>query len=299
MINETMSLRTDAMSPSSSSMHRPSLQIGVAVASSATVAAGLGFAIVYFLNRTILPSFLVLTSAMGLGLVAGLVSRFSLTDYSARVRWLVALFALCVGMVFLGWLSSGILGFNLIYGMENGPDWMGLGRFGLGALAAWLAVKAWAVRSSARVHRDRNLRSPRTWLRNVFAKRARRGEETAAAVITSSQAAAPNRQPTQRVASIGNRDSPRREGPRQDSAAALRPIPQLGVKLKSKLRRRIQPPQYSIRLAKEVEHRCPFCLGLVDPIDPKGVKECKVCNTLHHTDCWAVTGTCQVPHHHQ
>jgi hypothetical protein len=26
------------------------------------------------------------------------------------------------------------------------------------------------------------------------------------------------------------------------------------------------------------------------------VKKCEVCNTLHHADCWAITGMCQVPH---
>jgi hypothetical protein len=24
--------------------------------------------------------------------------------------------------------------------------------------------------------------------------------------------------------------------------------------------------------------------------------ECKICHTLHHADCWAVTGACQIPH---
>jgi hypothetical protein len=26
------------------------------------------------------------------------------------------------------------------------------------------------------------------------------------------------------------------------------------------------------------------------------VVECEVCHTLHHKDCWDVTGICQVPH---
>jgi hypothetical protein len=25
--------------------------------------------------------------------------------------------------------------------------------------------------------------------------------------------------------------------------------------------------------------------------------ECQICHTLHHADCWAITGTCQVPHY--
>lgn len=287
------------MSPSDPSIHRTSLQSGVAVTSSATVAAGLGFAVVYSVNHTILPSALVLTSAVGLGIVAGWVSRFTLTDHGARIRWLVALFALCVGMVFLGWLSRGILGFNLLSGGENGPDWIGLGRFGMGALAAWLSVKAWDRRSWSRVQRERTSRSPRTRLQNALTSLVRRGEATAVTPTISSSTAAPNRRPQQREAVINTGDPLRRGAARQDQAAASRADPKLSVKLKSKFRRRTPPPQYSIRLAEEVEHRCPYCLGLVDPKDPGGVKECKVCNTLHHADCWAVTGTCQVPHHHK
>jgi len=24
--------------------------------------------------------------------------------------------------------------------------------------------------------------------------------------------------------------------------------------------------------------------------------ECPICHTMHHKDCWDITGTCQVPH---
>jgi len=51
-----------------------------------------------------------------------------------------------------------------------------------------------------------------------------------------------------------------------------------------------------VQLALVEEHRCPYCLDLVTHGDPRGVKECEVCNTLHHGDCWAITGVCQVPH---
>jgi hypothetical protein len=53
-----------------------------------------------------------------------------------------------------------------------------------------------------------------------------------------------------------------------------------------------------IRLLGAIEHRCPFCLEIVEKNDPRGVKICKICHTYHHADCWDVTGTCQVPHHH-
>ena len=60
---------------------------------------------------------------------------------------------------------------------------------------------------------------------------------------------------------------------------------------KSRSRRRPQ-----LKLAVVEEHRCPYCLDLVSRNDARGIKECDVCHTLHHADCWAITGFCQVPH---
>jgi hypothetical protein len=51
-----------------------------------------------------------------------------------------------------------------------------------------------------------------------------------------------------------------------------------------------------IHLIGEEEHRCPYCLNEVDPQDPEGVVVCSICHTMHHKNCWDVTGTCQVPH---
>lgn len=53
-----------------------------------------------------------------------------------------------------------------------------------------------------------------------------------------------------------------------------------------------------VRLVGEEEHRCPFCLEIVEPGDPRGTVECPICHTRHHADCWSVTGICQVPHYH-
>ena len=52
-----------------------------------------------------------------------------------------------------------------------------------------------------------------------------------------------------------------------------------------------------LQLSDEEEHRCPYCLELIGPDDPRGTVECEICHTLHHADCWAITGACQVPHY--
>jgi hypothetical protein len=51
-----------------------------------------------------------------------------------------------------------------------------------------------------------------------------------------------------------------------------------------------------VQLAVYEEHRCPYCLENVKRNDPRGSVECPICHTLHHKDCWDITGTCQVPH---
>ena len=61
-------------------------------------------------------------------------------------------------------------------------------------------------------------------------------------------------------------------------------------------KRRKRNKKARVQLALVEEHRCPYCFDLVTRTDPRGVKECPVCHTLHHKDCWDVTGTCQVPH---
>ncbi len=51
-----------------------------------------------------------------------------------------------------------------------------------------------------------------------------------------------------------------------------------------------------LRIMRVVEDRCPYCLDVVKRNDPRGITVCEVCGTPHHSDCWAITGKCQVPH---
>lgn len=61
-------------------------------------------------------------------------------------------------------------------------------------------------------------------------------------------------------------------------------------------RKRLFKRKPQLQISMYEEHKCPFCLEEVKRNDPRGVKKCEVCNTLHHADCWAITGFCQVPH---
>lgn len=94
--------------------------------------------------------------------------------------------------------------------------------------------------------------------------------------------------------------------------ARLRPSPRVGTRSNGGARstvlkeakkgstavrsRRKRSRRKAIEFALTGEHRCPYCLDPVTRTDARGVKECEVCHTLHHADCWAITGFCQVPH---
>jgi hypothetical protein len=79
---------------------------------------------------------------------------------------------------------------------------------------------------------------------------------------------------------------------------ALQPPPtKMAEKSVKSKRKRIIRRKPRLQLSKAVEHRCPYCLELIIPDDPRGTVECKICHTLHHADCWAITGACQVPHY--
>jgi hypothetical protein len=203
---------------------------------------------------------------------------------------LVALFGLCIGMIPMGWLSRGVLGFDLITHGAIKPDWEGLLRLFLGAATAWLAVRAWARRPTPQTPPIPHRRSISDSLPRSMHLESNMGSEAEAHPNLSQTSA--NRRLT-RTPSLGQSVS------RQKSFSLRRP--RLGrdhsKKPTVKSIRRRGRINTSIRLMESIEHRCPFCLELVEHSDSRGSVECSICHTLHHGDCWAVTGTCQVPHH--
>jgi len=84
------------------------------------------------------------------------------------------------------------------------------------------------------------------------------------------------------------------------SGSRIKPMvfrePKAVVEARARAKRRRSQGNSHIQFALVEEHRCPYCLDLVTRNDARGVKECEVCHTLHHADCWAITGVCQVPH---
>jgi len=84
---------------------------------------------------------------------------------------------------------------------------------------------------------------------------------------------------------------PRRIGrPVTSNALAIRPR-RAGSRRRNVFRKRL-----AVQIASYEEHRCPYCLEDIKRNDIRGSVECPICHTLHHKDCWDITGTCQVPH---
>ncbi len=110
--------------------------------------AAAGFACVFLVNRTVLPSVLQFVAAAGLGLVAGFGSRLALPGRTALARGLVALAGLTLGLLLLGVITWGHAGLGPFGLSSAGPDWRGLGQLAAAASAAWLTLRAWQPRAA-------------------------------------------------------------------------------------------------------------------------------------------------------
>jgi hypothetical protein len=238
MTEEDMSTQAETLAPLASSETPSPLYRGIAITGAAAFPAASAFSILFVLNRSVDPIVFSIASAAGLGLFLGWISRLSLPHRSTAIRWLVTLFGLSIGMTFLGWLTWGSLGMDLIDRTAQDPYWEGIFRLACGAVISLLTVRAWTGRAASYAGTLPRLR-----------RRARVKKTT----------------------------------------------PTIAKPRVWKFRRR----RPKLHLTAQVEHRCPYCLEIVEPNDARGTKECPICHAVHHADCWAVTGMCQVPHHNR
>jgi hypothetical protein len=236
-----------------------------------------------------------------IGFASGLSTRWLLRRSRPSLRLLSALGALLAGLALLGAFSSGAIGLQLAAQRASGPDWGGLLKFLWGSAVAWLTLRAW--RKSLHIKRPA-ARKPKVKAR----PRQSRSASKPASWISLPKIEVPGFVKPQawrklvkglkrRSADLGKglRRSPGIQvGPRRGSSNRLRP-PARRLGSSSGFKRRSK----QVQLVGGQEHHCPFCLQVVTRGDPRGVKICSICKTWHHADCWAVTGSCQVPHDHK
>ena len=198
-----------------------------------------------------------LLADLSIGLTAGVTARWILRKQSVLLRVSVLVVFLIGSLELLGWFTGWQIGLGRLNGERSGVDWYSLGQLLLGTGVALLALIAWM----------QPIPPPVT---------------PAPPTIPVKGGSSKRRQP---------KDRPRRI-PRPKGTSANPTLPPAAPK-----RKRTAHPKPRLHLLDEEEHRCPYCLELIAPDDPRGTVECSVCHTLHHADCWAITGACQVPHY--
>ncbi len=246
-------------------------------------------------NRVWLPITVTIGAAAGLGLLVGFAARWAVPNRSRTVRWLVAMGGLTVGLLTASLFSYGTFGIGPVFPLRQEVNWGDIAQVAVGALAAWLAVRGYSEPSQASTepHLESGGESVlTTWTlpdpRAVHETGPVRTRRRPASVPLAAAASASVVRSHGRVAVGGPLGSRvHRLRARLARAAAWRP------RLGWLSRRRSDTP---IRFTGPGEDRCPYCLDVVDPKDPRGVKLCPVCHTPHHADCWSITGMCQMPH---
>lgn len=288
------------------------------------VIAALTIPFLFLANSIFQPVVLRWTALAWLGLAAGLAVRGLLRRYPVLLQILSAAMTLffCLGLS--GALTYGYIGFRPIFRTNLALDWMSILQNLFSGAIACLAlfaqrkprVKVAPVKPPASSE-PLTLPGERVSERGKQPKPAPRKKRVTDTQLASSSASSIiswhpelkqltrrfrkwQRQANQTVSYSRIKAGRFLERSRQVLRLRFNP-PSRKVSFSSvRLRVPVKPAaQPVIHLVGAEEHRCPYCLELVEPNDPRGIMICPVCHTYHHADCWAVTGVCQVPHHHE
>jgi hypothetical protein len=229
-------------------------------------------------------------AVMSIGLAAGSTSRITFYQWPGYVRFFVMLFAVPLGLFSLGVFTVWQMGIGPLNPWTQGilPQDQ-LFQLGGAFLIAVICLEAW-WKPRPKIEDPSDAESS-----------SRRSEQSPP--VVSIQEVRP------RPLQISSQDTSAYAAPRgsfrlkfmKAAKTRSRTIPVVNKlflthtsqPVRSK-RKRNRKPQLQISVFEE--HRCPYCLDDVKRNDPRGVKECEVCHSLHHADCWAITGMCQVPH---
>jgi len=254
-----------------------------------TMLTAILFAIAYVVNETVALPVLSLAATTGLGLVAGFAARYMLRGRIGLLRLLAAWAAILVGQLLLGLLTAGGMGVGPMRVPLTTPDWRGLWHCALSVWASLLALYAWPTHRTE----EQPLPARRSLLQYP--------QDAWRALTERMRGALQNlRRRPMHVATSPNSPPVRaRSGLQSAPAPAPRTRGQRNGATKRQLERKRRAKRMAeIHVMGTEESRCPYCLDIVQPNDARGIVTCPICRARHHADCWAITGMCQVPHHH-
>jgi len=209
--------------------------------------------------------------------VSGFGARLLLSKRHWFIRSITASVTPVVGLAVLGYFSDWKIGINVIALGEGYVSWMDLIHLVMGITASWAALWAWHRPAPLDVETSTNNETPGSV---VIPEPRRNGH--------------PRSWPLQhRLRIRAGADTHSGNGSRPSARPRLRLVTRQPARTNH---RSLLAHRPQVQLALIEEHRCPYCLELVSRNDSAGVKECEVCHSLHHADCWNITGMCQVPH---
>jgi hypothetical protein len=243
-------------------------------------------------QRNLSLFWMTILAVLSVGLASGSASRIAFYRWSGFTRFFVTLLVLPFGLFVLGMLTNWQIGIGplnpWVKGIIPRDELIQLG----GALLiALICLDAWRYPP------------PKENQHALRASSRRRKKQTppAAASIQINESRSPQNHTQENVIFLPNRNSrPKiikadRVRSRTNSAADKVIFKHAAQPTLSR-RKRANSRKPMLQISTIEEHRCPFCLEDVKRNDPRGVKECEICHSLHHADCWAITGMCQVPH---
>jgi hypothetical protein len=245
--------------------------------------SGLVFLLIFLFGGPLTAVLLKYATVSIVGLTAGLTARRLLSDRTGLLRMMAAITAVMAGLIVLNIYSLGFIGIDLAARGTGEPDWDGLIQVGAGMVSAWLALHAWK-KTKAEMAAEA-IPGERKKLR-LLPSRIENWLERANLRVAGTSSGS-RREGNPRV-SFRTYSSSNGNGGRSPLIKRQRRPKVFGWA------RRVQANQ--VHLSGAEEHRCPYCLEVVNENDPRGVEICPICHTYHHADCWAVTGTCQIPH---
>lgn len=224
-----------------------------------------------------------LTAGIVIAIVAGLGAQLILSKRDGLFRFVAAMAGDVAGIYILGFVSRGKYGISKFGWLPKAVDYDGLNLIGLGLIII-LFMCLMFRRTRVIVIPEPVQVIPPESEPEVYSP-----VQVEPSIVTTTNAERPRISWT-RFFAPGSISPPRTNGRR--NGGMIQPAKVAPAMPK----RRKRNKKARVQLALVEEHRCPYCFDTVTRKDPRGVKECPVCHTLHHKDCWDVTGSCQVPH---